>query len=272
MPVKDTRTHPATVWIYDGAEPEEADAEDLAAFLRERLPSARVEVRRDFLWHFLEGRGAAVERHSLAAQIARARVRRPEERVTSREPLPGEVAYELKFLMAGPEKPAGILYDGQLLAAALARLLDPDEVDRSVCHAALTNQLIGTWDGANGRYHARVAVFGFPTLISIPGLVEGPARPREHYLQRGLGLPESQGTEETEAPYLQRGDPRIREALKGYLLQAVFYQAVGDPFCESADCRLYNAHWQEELIRAQTGPEAGLCPRHRRMLEEMSCS
>lgn len=272
MPVTGRLIHPASVLLYNGADPGEVDAEAQAAFLREPLPSARVEVRGDFLWHFLEGRGAAVERRSLAAQIARARVRRPDERRISGEPLPGEVDYETKFLTAGPEKPAGILYDGQLLAGALARLLHPNEVDRSVCHAVLTNQLIGTWDGANARYHARVAVFGFPTLISIPGLVEGPARPRQYYLQRGLGLPAGENGDGKAPPYLQRWDPRIREALKGYLLQAVFYQAVGDPFCESADCRLYNAHWQEELIRAQTGPEAGLCPRHRRMLEEMSCS
>ncbi|HEY4705069.1 MAG TPA: DUF6775 family putative metallopeptidase, partial [Thermoplasmata archaeon] len=33
-------------------------------------------------------------------------------------------------------------------------------------------------------------------------------------------------------------------------------------FCEDPDCRLFNAHWQAELIRAQV--ESGrLCARHR---------
>ncbi len=259
------------VHLYHGADPAEAGGEALAAFLRERLPGAHVTVRDGFLRHCLAREDAGGEERSLALQIARARVRRPTERTTLGEPLPGEVEYEMRFLTAGPEKPAGILYDGQVLAAALAHLLDPAEVDRQVCHIALTNQLIGTWDDANGRYHARVVIFAYPTLLSVPGLVEGPARPREFYLERGLGLAGTASEARAELPYLQRGDPRIRQALKGYLLQAVFYQATGRPFCERKDCRLYNAHWQHELIEAQTRPGAGLCPRHESMLEEISC-
>ncbi|MFC1938628.1 DUF6775 family putative metallopeptidase [Chloroflexota bacterium] len=42
---------------------------------------------------------------------------------------------------------------------------------------------------------------------------------------------------------------------------------VGDPFCEDKGCRLYNAHWQEELIFAQLGAGYEFCESHTRLLE-----
>lgn len=66
-------------------------------------------------------------------------------------------------------------------------------------------------------------------------------------------------------------DPRLPEAIKGYLLQALFYHVTGDPFCDSKECRLFNAHWQEELIHAQMRPGADLCERHRQMVEKWAC-
>ncbi len=61
----------------------------------------------------------------------------------------------------------------------------------------------------------------------------------------------------------------MTEVIKGYLLQALFYHAAGDPFCPDENCRLFNAHWQEQLIRAQLGDGAELCSRHGAMLEAM---
>jgi hypothetical protein len=56
--------------------------------------------------------------------------------------------------------------------------------------------------------------------------------------------------------------------LKGYVLQAVFYQATGEAFCDDPDCRLFNAHWQEEVLRAQRDVPYDLCPRHARQWAE----
>jgi hypothetical protein len=113
------------------------------------------------------------------------------------------------------------------------------------------------------RYHARVSVYGFPSLISITGLVLAPARDREFYLSQRLGVPSRDKT-----PYLEHNDCRLGEALKGYLLQAIFYYMIGNPFCERKDCRLFNAHWQKELIEAQLLPSADLCLEHKKFLSE----
>ena len=52
--------------------------------------------------------------------------------------------------------------------------------------------------------------------------------------------------------YLNYGDYRINFAAVGYALQTLFFFITeGDPFCNDINCRLYNAHWQEELIQSQ---------------------
>ena len=49
-------------------------------------------------------------------------------------------------------------------------------------HIFLTNRLFATWDEHERRYHARVSLYGFPSIISTTGVVEAPARPRQYYL------------------------------------------------------------------------------------------
>jgi hypothetical protein len=57
--------------------------------------------------------------------------------------------------------------------------------------------------------------------------------------------------------------------MKGYAMQAVFHSLIGDPFCEDRGCRLYNAHWQEELIFAHIGSEYEFCQRHIKLIEDV---
>ncbi len=52
-------------------------------------------------------------------------------------------------------------------------------------------------------------------------------------------------------------------------MQAVFYALTGDPFCEDKVCRLYNAHWQEDLLFAQLGGAYDFCPRHTALLQNL---
>jgi hypothetical protein len=54
--------------------------------------------------------------------------------------------------------------------------------------------------------------------------------------------------------------------MKGYVMQALFYHLTLDPFCSDKRCRLYNAHWQEEVLEAQL-EEPEFCERHAKMLE-----
>jgi len=52
----------------------------------------------------------------------------------------------------------------------------------------------------------------------------------------------------------------------------VFYNLTGAPFCEDVNCRLFNAHWQEEMIKAQiTGPYE-FCPDHEKVFQTLRTS
>jgi len=140
-------------------------------------------------------------------------------------------------------------------------------------HVAFTNRLFGTFSTGDGRYHAHVILLGFPTLISTVGIVEAPAKPREFYLLKqryaGLGLqvPLEAIKERFRGRFIDYDDPRLTEVMKGYVLQAVFYYLLGEPFCESKSCRLYNARWQEEVLSAQL--DGRLCERHEGMLRNL---
>ena len=50
---------------------------------------------------------------------------------------------------------------------------------------------------------------------------------------------------------------------------SIFYQRGEKPFCHDKNCRLYNAHWQEELIQSQSDSPYEFCPTHRRILKEL---
>jgi hypothetical protein len=69
--------------------------------------------------------------------------------------------------------------------------------------------------------------------------------------------------------FIDYDDPRTIEVLKGLSLQAVMFHLTLDPFCEDRDCRLFNAHWQTDLIRSQIS--AGrLCKRHTKLISALS--
>jgi len=111
-----------------------------------------------------------------------------------------------------------------------------------------------------------------PSLISTSGLVEAPAKPREYYLLKQQYEKLGKDLTELKASFSRRfidyGDKRLTEVAKGYVMQAVFYLLTGNPFCEDKGCRLYNAHWQEELIFAQLESEYEFCQRHTQLLEK----
>jgi hypothetical protein len=110
--------------------------------------------------------------------------------------------------------------------------------------------------------------------VSKSGLVEAPAKPREFYAaKRGLRIESADARYESlkerfAGRFLDFDDSRTTQVAKGYALQAVFYHLTGEPFCDDGDCVLFNAHWQEELLRAQV--DSGLlCARHRKVAEAL---
>lgn len=145
---------------------------------------------------------------------------------------------------------------------------------KNACHIILTNKLFATLDIDN-RPHIRVSIYGYPSVISTSGIVEGPAKPKEYYLYKQkysqLGIWE---TEEAKVKQKFRGrfidyqDKRMPEVLKGYIAQALFFYITQNPFCEKKNCRLYNAHWQEGLIYSQI-KSGKFCFRHQKILEKI---
>jgi hypothetical protein len=181
-------------------------------------------------------------------------------------PMKGQVSYEGRRIEQENFRSFGIPYEGFGLQRIFSSLISEDERNLDHCHIIFTNQLLGTWDEDDHRYHARVSVYGFPSLISATGVVEALAKPREFYLKRRLGIALEILKNELKGRFIDHGDPRLNEVMKGYVMQALLFHLTGNPFCDHPDCRLYNAHWQEELIRAQLDGKYEFCRDHRKSL------
>ncbi len=263
---------PRAVYLYDAARTDALDLEDVARFVSSMLPTVNVQIKDDVITTALENTADAEKDKlvdTLAHTFAAARVRNIAAQEDTGPVAYGELEYEKRRLLDSTMKALGILYDAQKLTAIYADLLRADQLTIDHAHVIVTNQLFGTWDDDDKRYHARVAVYGYPSLISTSGVVEAPARPREFYLKRQLGADPIQLKEEFRGRFIDYDDPRLISVMKGYVAQALFYHMTGEPFCHEKTCRLYNAHWQEELIQAQlTGHD--FCPAHAAFLSEQT--
>ena len=240
----------------------EVSVEELACYLRSK--GAEVVLRGSFFSTFAPSIEEAAE------ALAKMRITNPTKPPSGEEPLYGEVKYEQRVL-EGKARAGGVLYDGFMLQSYMRSLLPPAEATLQKLHLLLTPRLIATFDEADRRYHLRAVVLGSPAIISTSGIVEAPAKPREFYLQRRLigddAFAQARLKEKLKSRMLDYGDPRMNEVVKGYALQAMFYLLFGEAFCQEKKCRLYNAHWQEELIEAQLS-EPELCEKHEKMLRQ----
>ncbi|MDA8064727.1 MAG: hypothetical protein M0031_04360 [Thermaerobacter sp.] len=206
---------------------------------------------------------------SAARGLAGARVLDPGRPWAPREPLPGEVAYEEAHLNRG--RSASLLYDAVAVADIHRDRLSPPDRRLGLLPVFLTDMLIGTFDEAERRFHARAALFGAAVLLSLRGPSEALAGPREyHLLRRQLAAwgfdswPDGAIPEDLRSRLIRPDDPRVPLFSVRYLLQAVFYRLTGDPFCAEHNCALYNAHHQSDLL---AHPSPRLCPRHRAVLD-----
>ena len=167
-------------------------------------------------------------------------------------------------------KAFGVIYEGYKLQQFYWNFLEPREKNLDHLHLVVTNQLFATWDENDLRYHARVGVFGFPSIISTSGVVEAPAKPRDFYLKRQLGENVHALKEAYRESFIDYKDSRMTDVMKGYTAQALFYSLVGYPFCEDSNCRLFNAHRQGELLQAQLFSPYEFCPKHQATLDQIN--
>jgi len=236
-------------------------------FVSSLFPTVKVEMRPSI--------GELIEDEqidSVASSLASARVKDPTRSEQDFEPMYGELDYERRVL-EGEARAGGILYDGRILEDIFSKILRP-KVDRA--SIVLTDRLVSTFSRDDLRHHLRTIVCGFPSIVSLPGIVEAPAKPREFYLMKqtlelqGAGeLRIEQLKSSFKGRFLDYDDARTIEVVKGLAFQAVMFHLTLEPFCEKRGCRLFNAHWQEDLIRSQI-TSAKLCKDHTRQLKALS--
>ena len=221
-------------------------------------------MREEFFKHVLFSNLEMIKH--VARKMAEAKVRDMKNRNFEFTPLPAEIEYEERLIM-GESKATGVIYDGIKLCQICRELIPENERTWEHCHIIFTNRLFATRDKSDKRYHARVSIYSFPCIISTTGIVEAPAKPREFYLKLRMGADLYSLKKEFEDRFIDYGDERMTEVMKRYVLQAIFFHSTGEAFCNNINCRLYNAHWQEEVIQSQL--KGGLCPKHQKILEKM---
>ena len=159
------------------------------------------------------------------------------------------------------------LYDGFELQNIIAENIP---IADNTLHIIFTNKLTATFDNDDFRYHARSLISSNPTIISTTGIIEAPAKPKQYYLDLMTNFSEGKVEEIKEkykGEFLEYHDSRISEIIEGYLLQAIVYYETGEAFCEHKDCRLFNAHWQKDLLFSQLENKK-FCKKHQDILNQ----
>lgn len=176
-----------------------------------------------------------------------------------------DIEYEIRYLKGIAR--GSFLYDGFRLSVLYGDLIR----ESKAIHIVATNRLIGTCDNLQ-KPHIRSIILSHPAIISFPGIVEGPAKPREFYALKhrftSLGIWQQNQhlvKEKFRNRFIDHADMRLSEVLKGFVSQAIVYARTSEAFCSVKSCRLFNAHWQRELIYSQI-TSARFCRRHKRIL------
>jgi hypothetical protein len=249
--------------LYNDSRVENFSISEVKDYLKEKFPKAEISLEEVF------PRGGLKKESidALAMEFAKIRVLNAYKPFQPNEPMAGEISFEERVIR-GEALPLGVLYDGFRLQELYRDLIPRQRRSLDLLHIIFTDRFFGTYDEDDLRYHGRVIILGYPTLISTTGLVEAPAKPREFYVARRLGRGEDELREMFKGRFIDYEDERMTEAIKGYAMQGVFYHLAGEAFCESEGCRLFNAHWQEELLKAQLSlPE--YCEKHWEMLSNL---
>jgi len=258
---------PHTILLYDGGWNTALHVHEIIGYLKEKI-GAHVERKDDLLSTVKEY--SPDKLRNISFKLCSIRIRDIASQEIDIKHLPGELAYEEKTLLNPAKRIPGILYKGFELCELYFTLIPEEERKSDFLHIIFTNQMFATWDLNDRRYHARASIYSFPSIISLTGLVEAPAKPREYYLKRQMGVRAEILREEFRGRYLEHEDERLTEVIKGYVMQAFFFHMTGNPFCKDKSCRLYNAHWQEELIQAQLKRGNEFCKVHESMLTKLN--
>jgi len=186
--------------------------------------------------------------------------------------LPTSIELDKENFQNDSKKP--MMYDGFILQKMYQEILNNKslELDLSNLFIVITDKLICTFEETDWRYHARYIILGNPTIISTSGILEGPAKPKDYYLklvQFSLD-PEiaKKVDEQYKGRFIEYNDRMINEIIESLVIQSLYFFKVGEAFCEDTNCRLFNSHWQEDLIRLSKSKT--LCKKHTYILRDYS--
>lgn len=162
------------------------------------------------------------------------------------------------------------LYDGIELQKIISELIPENENRTDILNVVFTNKIICTFDENDYRYHARALISSNPTIISTTGMIEAPAKSKQYYLDLMTSFSEEKVDEikkKYKGQFLEYHDLRLSEIAEGYLIQAIMYYETGEAFCEDKDCRLFNSHWQKDLLHSQIDNKK-MCSKHQEILNQ----
>jgi hypothetical protein len=259
------------VYIFRENRCEDIDMDSVRDYLKQLLPSANVQIKGSLFSRAANDKKTV---NRLAHLFRSSKISDPwSDDLNKKIPdfvVQKELDYERKRIEE-KTKSVGYLYEGYSYSGICGELLSREELRNNNVNIVITAQLIGTKEINDDRVHLRVAVFSNPSVISVSGMVEAPAKPREYYLlkksEAALGVNVADGfLKSMSEKFLDYGDSRFTDVAKGYFVQTVFHSLTGYPFCENKGCRLFNAHWQQEMIESQLNGE-DFCDEHRKEIE-----
>jgi len=249
----------SNIILYDEPTVPEIKIDELVKFLEEMFP-VKVKTRENILKYSFQ---------DSALNIAECKIFNLRKDFEKHKPTQEEILFEESNIRDTSNTENIIMYDGFQLQKILTKMIPETENAEKNFHVIFTNKLTCTYDYNDFRYHARALIGTNPSIISTTGIIEAPAKPRKYYLDLMTNF--TQGTnvdtikQKYKETYLEYNDSRLSKIVQGYLLQAIFYYETGDPFCDNLECRLFNAHWQKDLLHSQL--EVGkLCEKHQRIL------
>ena len=119
-----------------------------------------------------------------------------------------------------------VMYDGFEIQNIIYDMITENDLNPNNLHIVFTNKLICTYDTADNRYHGRTVICSNPAIISITGMIEAPARPREYYFEamrcKTQGLDIQDIKKNYSGKFLNYHDKRLSKIAEGCLLQAIF--------------------------------------------------
>jgi hypothetical protein len=251
------------IFLYDEPAVSQIQLERLAVFLKETFP-VQVETRDSIL---------KFSKNDTAIKIASCRIFNPRKPYEKHKPSAEEIIFEEENFANTTKTENIIMYDGFEIQKVLTELIPDGETSSDLFHIFFTNKLTCTYDCNDYRYHGRALIGANPSIISTTGIIEAPAKPREYYLDLMSNYTQGINVESIKqkykGTYLEYNDTRLSKIIEGYILQAIFYFETGDAFCDKTECRLFNAHWQKDLLYSQL--EYGkLCETHQQVLRKLT--